>query len=682
MEADFSGYATKAGLRCSDGRIIMPDAFKHEDGARVPLVWQHGHNDPSNILGHAILEARPDGIYAYGFFNDTEAGQNTKALVAHKDITMLSIYANQLIEKGKNVLHGAIREVSLVLSGANPGALIDNVSIAHSDGDIEILDDEAIIYTGLPLEHENFMHAEENSDDETVQDVYDAMSQKQKDVVAFLIGAALEEVTSQGGEVEQSAMTEDATVQDVYDSMTQQQKDVLHYMVGAALEEATGNVSHNDEAGNSAITHTEGNEMTRNVFEQDGRTTSPAHTLSHSDIQGIVADAMKTGSLKDAVESYALAHGIDNIDVLFPDAKAIQDRPEWISRRTEWVSSVLGATRKSPFSRIKTLSADLTYDEARAKGYIKGTVKKEEFFGVAKRVTTPTTIYKKQKLDRDDMIDITDFDVVSWLKAEMRVMLDEELARAVLFGDGRDVADPDKIGETYIRPVAHDDPFYTVRVPVDLNDAGASPRDVIDAIVLSRRFYKGTGLPTFYTTESWIGQMMVLKDGDEHRLYRTVDEIAAEMRVAAIVPCEVLESDPLIVGVLVNLNDYVLGADRGGDVSLFDDFDIDYNQYKYLIETRVSGALVKAKSAMVVVNTDDTEVMVQTPGWNPATGVVMIPTVDGLKYVNMDTNEVLTAGSLTVVEGDHVSIEAIADSGKILAPAARTTWTFRNRNVG
>jgi hypothetical protein len=665
MEADFSGYATKAGLKCSDGRIIMPDAFKHMDGAQVPLVWQHGHREPKNVLGHAILEHRHDGVYAYGYFNDTPSGVSTKALVKHKDIRMLSIYANQLVERGNQVIHGAIREVSLVLAGANPGALIDNVNIAHSDGEIEELPDEAIIYTGLELEHSSGPKIETTPVETVVEKTEEVMPD-----------SSLQHAG------------EDKTIGDVYESLSDEQKTVVHYMIGVALEEAEGgSISQSDiedfletQEGQELLHEKGYTEMTHNVFEQGDAAGRPRHTLSHADVEGIVADAMRSGSLKDAVENYAIAHGIDDIDILFPEARTLTDRPEWVSRRMEWVSSVLGAARKSPFSRIKTLSADLTYDEARAKGYIKGNMKKEEFFGVAKRTTTPTTIYKKQGLDRDDMVDITDFDVVSWLKAEMRIMLDEELARAILFGDGRDVADEDKIGETHIRPVAFDDEFFTIRVPVDLDDTEASPRDVIDAIILSRRFYKGTGLPTYYTTESWIGQMMVLKDNDGKRMYRTIDEVAAEMRVAAIVPVEVLEGHEEVLGVLVNLNDYVIGADKGGEVSLFDDFDIDYNKYKYLIETRVSGALVKPKSAMVVVKSGDSEVVAVTPSWNPTTGVVTIPTVTGVEYIDTSDDSVLTPGAFTVDPGEYAVIQAGAKTGFVLAPSARTRWTFRNRN--
>ena len=573
---DFSGYATKAGLKCSDGRIITPDAFKHQDKETVPLVWQHGHNEPGNVLGHAVLEHRDDGVYTYGFFNDTDAAKNARTLVEHKDIKSLSIYANQLTEKSKQVLHGFIREVSLVLSGANPGALIDNITLAHGDGDMVTLEDEAIIYTGLELSH-----ADEKSE---------------------------EEVEHAEG---------DTTVQDVYDSMSDEQKEVVHYMIATALESSAKTLKQSDDSGEkkdestSDLVHTddnsgeEGRRMSRNVFEQQsGGKKEEKHVLTHDAISGIVADAQKSGSLKAAVESYALEHGIENIEVLFPDARALTDTPEYDSRRMEWVSSVINGTRHSPFSRIKSVLADITHEEARALGYIKGNLKKEEFFSVSKRTTTPTTVYKKQQLDRDDILDITDFDVVTWLKAEMRLLLDEELARAVLIGDGRSNASEDKIKDpagvadgTGIRSILHDHDLYVAHVEIDDAD---DPAAIVDAMVSSLGVYKGSGSPTFYTTLPALTKMLIHRDGDGHRLWRTPSELASEMGVANIVTVEVMETEADLFGIVVNLKDYTIGADKGGDVNFFDDFDIDYNQYKYLLETRVSGALTKIRSAVVV----------------------------------------------------------------------------------
>ncbi len=528
MEADFSGYATKAGLKCTDGRTIMPDAFKHQDTMQVPLVWQHGHSDPENVLGHTILENREDGVYAYGYFNKSTKAEHARGLIEHKDINMMSIWANDLIERAGRVLHGAIREVSLVLSGANPGALIENVTIRHSNDDETVLEDEAIIYTGLELMHASKDDDDSDDDDddddndeETVQDVYESMSEKQKNVLHYMLGEALEAAGSSDS-VKQDNLGEDATVQDVYDSMSEKQmemlhgmlgealdhasieddddatvqdvyesmsekqKQVLHYMLGEALESSDSvkqdNLGENNDNDND--NDEKGNFMKHNIFENDDTTGKGTPVvISHSDLKEIVATATKNGSLKDAVEGYALAHGIENIDLMFPDAQAITDVPEWIKRRTVWVDQLLQATRKSPFSRVKTLSADLTMETARAKGYITGAFKKEEFFSVSKRVTTPTTVYKKQKLDRDDMIDITDFDVVAWLKAEMRLMLDEEMARAILIGDGRDFSSEDKINEQSIRPIAKDHELYTTTLNVNVDDADSSPNEIIDAMI-------------------------------------------------------------------------------------------------------------------------------------------------------------------------------------------------------
>jgi hypothetical protein len=634
MEADFGGYATKAGLRCTDGRTITAEAFQHMDGETVPLVWHHGGDkEPRNVLGHAVLEARPDGIYAYGYFNDTETAKNAKALVKHSDIKNLSIYANQLVEKGKTVIHGAIREVSLVLAGANPGALIDYVSIVHSDGEYEIVDDAAVIHTGLDIEH-----ADDDSED-TIGDVYETLSTKQKELVNYMIGMAILDAKES---IKQSAI----------------------------------DGSNDTEAGDAASSNTEGTKMVHNIFEQGDKTPNK-HVLSHSDIKSIVESAEKTGSMKAAVEDYAFKHGITNIDLLFPEAQSLTTAPEWDKRRTEWVSGVLDGARKSPFSRIKTWTADITYDEARARGYIKGDFKKEEFFSVAKRVTTPQTIYKKQAIDRDDMIDITDFDVVAWMKGEMRLMLDEEIARAVLIGDGREIDDSDKINPGNIRPIAFDDPYYTVTVGVNLGDSNSSIREVLDTLVLNREFYKGTGSPTFYTTENFIAQCLILRDLDGKRMYRSVDDIAAEMRVSGIVAVEVLESEPNIIGIMVNMADYVIGADKGGSVSMFEDFDIDYNKHKYLIETRISGALVKPKSAIVVLKTGSSDVAVvpTKPGWNPATHTVTIPTVTGVSYLDGDGKVLAGGSSIVLTSGQTLRVNALEKNGYYFA-TGRTTWSF------
>jgi hypothetical protein len=651
MKADFSGYATKAGLKCSDGRTITSGAFKHQDQQRVPLVWQHGHSDPENVLGHAILEHREDGVYAYCFFNPSAKAEHAKTLVEHGDISMLSIWANQLIERGGQVLHGAIREVSLVLSGANPGALIENITLRHSDDDDEVLEGEAIIYSGEELEHSDLAHAEE--DDESDEEDEEEEDEEEDE--------------------------DEETVQDIYDSLSDKQKDVVHYMIGEVLS-ASEKTLKQDNTEDTPNTDPEGTkEMKHNVFESQG-TADNAPVISHDDMKQIVNTAARTGSLKHAVEEYALAHGITDIEVLFPDAQNVSNVPEWIKRRTEWVESLLGSVRKSPFSRIKTISADITFDEARAKGYVKGDMKKEEFFGVQARSTTPTTIYKKQALDRDDVVDITDFDVVAWLKAEMRLMLDEELGRAILIGDGRDVASDEKINEGNIRPIAKDHELYTTTVNVNVEDNNSSMTEVVDAVIMNRYKLKGTGMPNFYTTEYWIARFMLLRDADGHRIYKTLGDLAAELRVANIVAVEAMMDEPGIIGIIVNPVDYVLGADKGGQVAMFDDFDIDYNKQKYLIETRVSGALVKVKSAMVVRSMPSNAVLVkpEAPSFVASTGVITIPTVTGVTYKRADTDATVSAGAMTALApGESLTIYAVpASASYYFATSDDDTWTF------
>jgi hypothetical protein len=650
---DFSGYATKAGLKCTDGRTILPDAFKHQDKTTVPLVWQHNHNEPSNVLGHAVLENREDGVYAYGFFNGTEDAGKAKTLVEHGDIKSLSIYANGLTEKAKQVIHGFIREVSLVLSGANPGAVIDNIVVAHGDGDMTTLEDEAIITTGL-----DFNHADGGGDSNSPKD-------------------------GESGD--------GPTVQEVYDSMTPEQKEVVHYMVGAALEGAAGNLS---QASHSSETKSdppvdddkdkEGRRMSRNVFEQQsGDKKEKKHVLTHDAMKEIVSEAQRCGSLREAFEGYALKHGIDNIDVLFPDARNVTETPEFDQRRVEWVSGVINGTKHSPFSRIKNVWADITFDEARAKGYIKGNLKKEEFFGVSKRVTTPSTIYKKQKLDRDDIIDITDFDVVTWLKAEMRLMLDEELGRAILIGDGRDVADEDKIKDpagaaegSGIRSILYDHDLYVATVTVD---DSASATDIVDGIISSMGFYKGSGSPTLYTTLPSLTMMMLARDQFGHRMWKTPSELASEMGVSSIVVVEVMEDEPDVFGIIVNLKDYTVGTDRGGEVNFFDDFDIDYNQYKYLYETRLSGALTKIRSAMVVKKAaaGSTLVTPEEPDWDGSQ--ITVKTTTGVAYYNQATDALMTTASpVTVPVGQTVVVEARPTAGNYFANNVDDQWTFKN----
>ena len=582
---DFSGYATRVDLKCSDGAIIREDAFKHQNGETVPLVWQHLHNGPENILGHAMLEHRKDGVYAYASFNDSEQGRNAKELVRHGDVKALSIYANKLVRRGVDVLHGAIREVSLVLSGANPGAYIDNVVIAHGDS-YETSEDEAIIYTGLSFETqaETIEHADDSKEPD--------MAEK--------------------------------TVGDIFETLTEEQKNVVYYMIGEALSEAGAD----DEAEHSAfyenddyISHNDGEEtitMTRNVFESlaHGTPMDEGLTLSHSDIKSIFADGERKNSLKEAVIAHATTYGIENIDMLFPDAKTIGDRPEFVKRRTEWVASVLTDTHHSPFSRIKTILADITEDDARAKGYIKASMKKEEWFTLAKRVTTPQTVYKKQKLDRNDILDITDFDVVIWVKEEMRLMLDEEIAAAALVGDGRSAGDPDKIkspsptadGEG-IRAIALDASYYAYKVEWDAADADDVP--FVDRVMTSLVDYTGSGSPKLYTSPQILAGLLVERDTLGRRMYSSRAELATAMGVSAIVdiPASILAranfettagavtTTHSLKGIVANLRDYTFGSDAGGKTTLFDDFDIDFNQQKYLLEARLSGTLTKPFSA-------------------------------------------------------------------------------------
>ena len=556
---DFSGWATKANLKCSDGRTIMKDAFKDNDGKSVPLVWNHQHNDPTNVLGHALLQNRDEGVYAYCTFNDSEAGKTGKLLVQHGDVCALSIWANQLKQNLNNVVHGNIREVSLVLAGANPGAFIDSI-IMHG----EESDEDAIIYTGedIVLSHSN--ESEDKKMDETDKNV---------------------------------ETNKEETVADVFNTLSEKQKNVVYAIIGQALEE--GEESDNEESEG-------GNEMKHNVFDQTEEKKNDV--LSHDAMNAIISDGKRFGSLKESFLAHADEYGIKQIDYLFPEAKSLNNPPEFIKRETDWVSKVMNGVHRTPFSRIKSSFADITADEARAKGYIKGNLKKEEVFTLLKRSTTPTTIYKKQKLDRDDIIDITDFDVVAWLKSEMRMMLNEEIARAILIGDGRLSSSDDKINEQNIRPIASDAELYSVRVPVNVS-ASATTDDkakaMIRAAVKARKEYKGSGNPTFFTTEDWLTDALLLEDTMGHRLYKNESDVAAAMRVSNIVTVPVMEgakgpNGGDLIGIIVNLNDYNVGADKGGAINMFDDFDIDYNQQKYLIETRCSGALTKPYSALVL----------------------------------------------------------------------------------
>ena len=600
MKYDFSGYATRNNVKCSDGRVIMRDAFKDNDHKNVPLVWQHDHMSPDNVLGHAMLENREDGVYAYGCFNDTPSGLNAKELVKNGDVRALSIYANKLKQDGANVIHGAIREVSLVLAGANPGAYIDTVMV-HSDGDEETEDAEICFNLNTnPI----LYHSDDEKDNPNKKDNPDKNNNKDENMS-----------NSNGNQGNNS----DKTVQDVIDSMTDEQKNVLYYLVGQA---ANGEIDEGED------------DMKHNAFEDDDEYM--AHSVDFSEI---IRDAKRCGSLREAVIEHGLedvnyedylehgkaTYGIDQIDTLFPDFKNINSTPEWVSRNMDWVASVMNGVSHTPFSRIKSVFANITADEARARGYTKGKKKIEEVFTLLKRTTTPQTIYKKQKLDRDDVIDITDFDVVAWLKGEMRMMLDEEIARAILIGDGRSDSSDDRIFPTNIRPIWQDDTFYTIRAQVDtkgMTTEEAKTEAVIKAIIRARKNYKGSGNPVFYTTEDVLTDMLLLENQIGDVKYKTKQELANRLRVSDIVTVEVMEGqtrkgdtskgdvtasatkDLNLVGLIVNLKDYNVGADQGGAVSMFDDFDIDYNQQKYLIETRCSGALIKPYAAISVETFD------------------------------------------------------------------------------
>lgn len=588
---DFAGWATRNNLKCSDGRTIRQGAFRDNDGMTVPLVWNHDHNDPGNVLGHALLKNMNEGTYAYCWLNDTESGNNVRELVKHGDIKALSIYANKLKQNGGDVLHGDIKEVSVVLAGANPGAFIDSV-IVHSF-DTDDYDDGAIIYTGeeialahadeeAPEEEEAKETPEEETEVEEAAENNEDSDKEEDDMTDDVRNEELQHADGEdGGE----------TIQEVFDTLTDKQKDAVYAIVGMALED-----DGEDEA-------EEGEEVKHNVFDNE---VNEDEVLTHSEMEEIFSDAKRFGSLKESV----LQHGITNIEVLFPDAKLTGGMQE-VKRDDEWVAGVMAGTTHTPFAKVKSMYANLTADEARAKGYIKGKFKKEEVFSLLKREVSPTTIYKKQRLDRDDLVDITDFDIVSYMKKEMRSMLNEEIARAILIGDGRLPSSEDKINEGNIIPIWKDADLYSVKVNVefDENDTdSAKAKKVIRAAIKNRKNYKGSGNPVFYTTEDWLTEMLLIEDLNQRVIYDSVDKLATAMRVSKIVTVPVFENQKRddkgttkdLIGIIVNLKDYNVGADKGGEVNMFDDFDIDYNAQKYLIETRCSGALVKPFSALVL----------------------------------------------------------------------------------
>lgn len=644
---DFGGYATKNDLKCADGRTIRKNAFIDCDGMTVPLVWGHKHGSPGDVLGHAVLENREDGVYTYGTFNDTPSGQNARELVRHGDVKALSIYANNLVQRAGDVLHGMIREVSLCLSGANPGARIEELSFEHAaDDDSE--DFEALVFNGenIELAHSDDEYYEEG--EPTIEDVIHSMNEEQQNVLYYLVGMALEDNS------ETVAHSDDATVQEVLDSLTEQQKNVVYFLIGQALEQAENNIKHSDDErgendmaektvadvfdelteeqknvvyfmiGQAIEQNEEENQMSHNAFENDNYL---AHAMIDDAMQTVLADGKKYGTLRDSYEHHmedggALAHAIDTtgmdvpvgdvtygvngVDYLYPQARALNNIPEFIKRDTDWVDVVLDSVHTSPFARVKSIFANITEDDARAKGYLKGTMKKNEFFSLMKRETLPQTIYKKQKFDRDDVVDITDMNVVAWIKGEMNDMLDEEKARAILVGDGREVSDPDKIKPDCIRPIAFDVPLFTIKGYVtEGQDDEATAKNMIKANLRARKDYRGSGNPIMFTTEDWLTSMLLIEDQIGRRLYATEAELAAACRVSKIVTVPVMEgitdsSNRDLMAVIVNLKDYNVGADKGGEVNMFDDFNIDYNQFIYLIETRCSGALTKPYSAIAL----------------------------------------------------------------------------------
>ena len=570
---DFSGWATRNDLLCGDGRTIRKNAFKDNDGQTVPLIWNHDHTNPDAVLGHALLKNRDEGVYAYCKFNDTEPGNHAKTLVEHGDVRSLSIYANKLKQIGGDVIHGSIRELSLVLAGANPGAYIDDV-VMHGD------DEE----TAMIINYDENALVLYHSDDKEEQKTTD--SKDSDNALEHKEDIPMDE-------------NKEKTVGEIFDELTEEQKNAVYYVIAKAAQDSEDD-DENDE-------YDEGDDdMKHNVFDSDD--VMENDTLTHSEMETIIGDAKRYGSMKESFLAHADEYGITNIDYLFPEATSLNTPPEFIKRDMGWVSTVMNGTHHTPFSRIKSMFADITEDEARARGYIKGKLKKEEVFSLLKRTTGPTTIYKKQKMDRDDVVDITDFDVIAWLKSEMRMMLDEEIARAILVGDGRLASSDDKIKEDCIRPIWKDADLYTIKSVLNVPEGGNEAEEFIDQVVRAMKDYKGSGSPVCFMTDDLLTECLLLKDVNKRRIYKDVNEIATAMRVSSIVTVPVMEgltrtsgSDTFTLkAIIVNLKDYNVGADKGGAINMFDDFDIDYNQQKYLIETRCSGALIKPYSAIAI----------------------------------------------------------------------------------
>lgn len=596
---DFGGWATRNNIECSDGRTIMKDAFKQNDGQKVPLVWNHQHNDPNEVLGHALLENRDEGVYAYCKFNDTESGQTAKALVQNGDVDKLSIYANKLKSQMNKVVHGCIREVSLVLAGANPGAYIDSVVMHGEDADAE---EEAVIYTDEHIDTDNLEHSDDSENNGEKED-------KQP----------MEDDKKENEEKKETDAKKDKTIAEVFETLNDEQKDAVYAIVGQAVEDSKkeDKEDNKDDEPEDKKENKEdgGNEdMKHNVFNQDGKNNE--ETLMHSEIIAeAIADAKKYGSMKESFIQHAAINNIEGLDKLFPDATELYKEPKVIEEDNSWVAKVMNSVKHSPFSRVKTTFGRMSETEARAKGYIKGNLKTNIKMSFLNRVTTPTTVYIKNEIDRDDVIDITDFDIVAWQKREMRKQLDKELALAMLLGDGRDISDKDKINEQNIRPILKDNEMYTIQYTVksgvdyknpsnSASENDSKYKGIIRAAIKSRKQYKGSGNCTFYTTEDVLTELLLIEDQNGRLIYDSIDKLKTALRVKDIVTIPEMEAYEGLFGIIVNMNDYQAGADKGGSVNMFDDFDIDYNQMKYLIETRMSGALVVPYSAIVLKDTD------------------------------------------------------------------------------
>lgn len=710
-DADFGGWATRHDVQCADGRTILPSAFKHQDGITVPLVYQHGHTSNEDVLGHARLEYRPEGVYAHAYFNQTPKGQAAKEQVQHGDLKFLSIFANGLQEKvkdltsqAKDVLHGSIREVSLVLAGANPEAFIDHIAFGHSeDGSEELV--AAVLGFGIEVDINDGLSHAEGDDDRNLQDILDTLNSEQETAVNFLLSQALTHADGEG-----SALgTDDAQVAEASEGDEGGNNTADEDGASGAGDEGTNNADAVGDGDNTDTDNTAGddvqhdnlqedNSMSHNIF--DGRTggavgARPQATLAHGTVthqqafEEILENAREgNGSLKHAFSAYIkqngmtvagqLQHAIGNIDYLFPDAQLLENSPQFVARRMEWVTKVLGGVNKRPFSRIKTITADITADEARARGYVKGAFKEEEYFSLSKRTTDPQTIYKKQRLDRDDVVDITTIDVIAWLKAEMRVMLDEELAGAILIGDGRSAGHADKIKAEHIRPIATDAELYATKAYVNL-DTEDGVEALVDSVIENRQFYKGSGTPTFFTSESVVSAFLTVKDNFGRRLYSDLAAVAAVLRVSEVVPVEIFERDQSLIGIMVNLSDYALGMDAGGQVTMFDDFNIDYNKMIYLIETRCSGALTTPKAAIVFRRVAATAQLVTPLEPTRVGDTVTVPTVAGVTYKNAATDAVLTTASPTQIgEGETFSVVATPNAGFYFGNSEDDEWTYEN----